>query len=197
MLIRIVRVGASAAIVCAVVVGGSGAVRGTTPDAPRSVRKWSASICTDFARWQDQLVRLASTGGVGHILHGTGTSDPPDVIQAGVSQLLAGALLATDELVRDVRAAGVPKIPDGQNIAAEFAGSAAFVSAAFADFKRSADQVAPDEPGQQFRETQDLASLLQRAGTTLSTTLQQIAAAYPKGGIKRVFASTKACKPLL
>ncbi len=185
------------AVLAAVLAGTSGVATSAVTNAPKPVRHWTASICTGFARWQHQLTMLASTGAIGDVLHGSGVPDSPDAIRIGVSQLLDGALLANLRLARDIQAAGIPKVKDGAAIAAAFSSSIQVLTVVFSAFRTRAQQLAPDQPGQQFRETQDLSSLLQTAGATLQDTTTKTAAAYPTSRIAKAFASTKVCKPLL
>ena len=184
-------------MLCAVLASTSGVAASAGNRAPRPVRQWTASICTGFARWQRQLTTLASTGAIGDVLHGSGVADSPDAVRMGVTQLLDGAVLASDRLTRDLRSAGVPKVKDGAAIAAAFTSSIQVLTVVFSAFRTKAQQLPPNQPGQQFRETQDLASLLQTAGSTLQDTISKAGAAHPTTRIEKAFASTKACKPLL
>jgi hypothetical protein len=161
------------------------------------VKQWSAAICSGFARWQQQLTRLASTGVVGSLLHGVGAPADPEAIRVGIPLFLGNVLAATDRLNHDITNAGAPKIKDGAAIVTRFANSIQFLAGEFSAFKAKAELLQPDDPRSQFAESQDLPALLQAAGTVLSTTLSETAAAYPTSRLTKTFASTKACKPLL
>jgi hypothetical protein len=185
------------AVLCAALASTSGVATSAVNPAPRPVRQWTARICNGFARWQRQLTTLASSGAIGDVLHGSGAADTPDAIRMGVTQLLDGAVVASDRLSRDIQSAGVPKVKDGAAIATAYASSIQVLTLVFSAFRTRAQQLPPDQPGQQFRETQDLASLLQTAGSTLADTTSKAAAAHPTSRIEKAFASTKVCKPLL
>ncbi len=140
---------------------------------------------------------LASTGPVGHLLHGAGVADDPEAIRLGIPTFLQSALVAAERLAQDVQAAGVPKTPGGPAIAASFADSVNVLIIEFRAFKVRADQLPPNQPASRFSESEDLPSLLGFAGTVLPTTVNKTVAAYPTSGMAKAFASAKACKPLL
>ena len=185
------------ALLCVVLAAGPGVASAASVPAPKSLKQWSAAICSGVARWPHQITLLASTGPVGHLLHGAGVADDPETIRLGIPTFLESALVGADRLASDVQAAGVPKIKDGPAITASFADAVRVLTIELRAFKVRADQLPPNEPGLQFSESEDLPSLLDFAGSVLSTTVTKTAAAYPTSGLAKAFASRKACKPLL
>ncbi len=171
---------------------GADAATSTKP-----LKNWATSICSAFAKWQSQVSALAASGPVGDLLHGTSANDSPDSIRLGIPIFLGGALMATSTLAQDVQRAGTPKVAGGSAIAAAVAGAVQVADGSLAAFQTRAQQLGPNEPGPQFSESRDFATLLESAGKTLPTTLTGLDAQYPAARIGRVFAATKACKPLL
>lgn len=164
---------------------------------PKPLKTWAASVCTSFARWQRQVSLLAASGPVGHLLHAAGVPDPPEAIRLGIPVFLAGALTATSTLAHDVQLAGVPKVTNGASIATEMAGAVQVLYANLAAFQARAQQLPPNQPGPQFSESNDLATLLESAGKTLPTALTALEAQFPAARLGRAFAATKACKGLV
>jgi hypothetical protein len=184
------------ALLVVVTLGSSPHATAATPPT-KPLKTWATSICTGFTRWQRQVSRLAANGPVGDLLHGADAQNSPDTIRLGIPVFLSGALTATTVLARDVGAAGIPKVAGGTTIAATVAAGVQVLDADLAAFQTRAEQLGPNEPGPQFSESNDLATLLESAGKTLPATLTGLEAQYPQARLGRAFAAIKVCQPLL
>lgn len=185
------------ALLCAALLLTTSTAGARTSEAARPLKKWSASICKGFARWEDEITKVTSASIVGQQLRGLPSSASPEEVRLGVPLLLDAVLAATDRLSRDVFAAGTPKTAEGPMIALAVVNSVHGLTAVFVAFKIRADNIKPNESGPLFSLTNDLASLLQSGANSLGATVQQLATTYPASRLNKAFAAAKACKGLV
>jgi hypothetical protein len=183
--------------VCGALALGTPGAQAASTRHPKTLKQWSSAVCTDFARWQQQITTLASSGPVGSLLHGAGGPSDPDAIRLAIPQFLGSVLVATGGLARSVAAAGAPATKDGAAIAATVAAAVQFATGELSAFQTRAEQLGPNQPAAQFSESEDFPALLQQVSTTLPTAVSQASSAAPRSRVARAFQSQKACRGLL
>ena len=182
---RVSRVGLAAGTVIGLFVLGSPvATAGTDRAKAVPVEAWSTSVCKSFSRWEQRLSTLGSSGALADATAG----------KAAITKFLAGAVKANTRLARDLKAAGVPAVKNGKEIAAAFVTSTKRERAAFAQAKTAATDLPTGDGAAFATAAKDIVTKLQTAGTGLNATLESTAKNHPAAALDNAFKSTKACK---
>jgi hypothetical protein len=183
---------ATAALVVMIAVGaGTASALPATP--PRGVARapsvsvtgWTRSVCQAFGRWDQQLLKLDPP-----------VSPPADLPAAktAITRYLTGTTSATAKLVKDLKAAGVPRIPHGSAITQLFAHAAQSLKDGFAQAQNAASQLSTTDPAAFASAETALVSQINTAASTLSTTVTQAATTDQAPTLDQAFQSTSACK---
>ncbi|MBO0871533.1 MAG: hypothetical protein J2P15_23525 [Micromonosporaceae bacterium] len=135
--------------VCATGCGGGGGQ--VAPDT------WAGSVCTALHPWRDQITSLNAQAA-----SQMATATTPQQTRDNMLRLLDGARLASERARAQVAAAGVPDVPDGQQIAGRFVAALAAVRDAY---RTAHDTVA----GFSTREPKAFYDGVSRAVATLNT----------------------------
>ena len=150
------------------------------------VKKWTASVCQAFGRWEERLMTLAAHDA---------PADPAAARVATV-KFLRGAVRATDKLATTLHKAGAPDVKGGPAIAAAFARSLKALRADFARAKKAAARLATEDPGAFATASEALASDLEVSAVTFSTALAKTADRHGSRALDRAFARAKGCRAI-
>ena len=125
-------------------------------------------VCGGFVDWMAEIRSLTQELGEA----GTGASTVEELKDAAVSYFV-GLVAATDSLISDVEAAGVPTVPQGAEAAQHVLDSLADIRQAMQDSQEQVETLATDGGPQAFaRElraiTADMAETLTRIGTSMA-----------------------------
>ncbi len=191
--VALVLAGALAATVLAACGGGSDSssetAAATTAEAAAAVPadEWAASVCTAVGDWQTELQSSAPDAG--------NLTDIESAKQT-LGDFLDGASTATDEMVSEVEAAGVPDVENGEEIAQKFQANLAAVGDSFDQAKTDLDALSTDDPTGFAAGLQGIATTLTTAGTEAGQAFDKLAAEYPSAGIDDAAAEVPECAAL-
>jgi hypothetical protein len=179
------------ALACALAFGavacGSGA-----DDAARN-RRWAKRFCTSLSEWQDATT--SSSSALQEFL-----KDPnldTTTAKARLTQYLQETTDATDELVDDLRRAGMPAISERRRAVATLQKGSAAVKRAITDAKTKVDSLPVDDP-EQFRVgTQSANSTLSRGFETFDDALTRVNRLDADGDLLEAERSVSKCRPLV
>jgi hypothetical protein len=189
---RSVRTAAATGVMVALIAVGAGTASALPGAPPRSVARapsvsvtaWTRSVCQAFGRWDQQLLKLGAT-----------VSSPADLAAAktAITRFLTGATATTAKLVKDLKAAGVPRIPHGSAIGQLFVHAAQGLKDGFAQAQSAARRLSTTDPGAFAPAEAALVSQINTAASTLNATITQAATTYQAPSLDRAFRTTSAC----
>jgi hypothetical protein len=185
---------AAAVLFAAAACGGGGdgdeadeAAGGETSEASEAVpaSQWLGDFCTALGTWQGEL-----TEGV------PDTASVTDVETAKESLVsyLENAAAATQTLVDDIQAAGVPEVENGEAIATEMRNEIAAVGESFSAAKADVEGLSTDDPAAFATSLSELGTTLTEAGTAAGTAFDELAEKYPAAELDAAATEVEACQ---
>jgi hypothetical protein len=174
---RIVVVTAATLLVVAMAAGVAGASATVAP------ATWTARVCTALDQWHTRVVAVAPRA----------ASADPVVARASLSGSLGESVVATDDLVRAMRAAGVPKVAHGREIAASLVATFTRVRTQLAATARRAQGLPTTDPAAFATGATAVERALERTMSSVYTALAKAGNKFPSKTLDRAFARTAAC----
>ncbi len=166
--------------------GGAGATTADTGSRTVAVKDWVGAVCTSVGTWQKTLQEAPDL------------SNPTDLeaTKGAISDFLGKVVGATDTLVADVRAAGVPDTPDGEAIATAMTDTLASVNTAFQKAKSDVDGLSTSDAATFAAGLQQVGEDLTQAGTKVGTAFEDLAKKYPSADLSQAAQDVPACSAI-
>jgi hypothetical protein len=162
----------------ALVVAMTASAAGASAPAP-----WAQRVCTALGRWSARVEQVAPKA----------ASSDPVVARASLSGSLAQSVIATDDLVRSLRAAGVPKVTHGREIAASFVATFTRARAQLAAAAKRANRLPTTDATAFAKGAARVERLLERTMTGVDAALAKAGKRYASTALDRALAGTAAC----
>jgi hypothetical protein len=185
---------AAIAVLAAAACGGGGSGDGgdggggDEATEPVSAATWLDDFCTALGTWQTEL-----TEGAPDFADVSDAESAKDTLVSYLDSVVA----ATDTLVSDIQAAGVPDVENGEAIASEMRTAIASVGDDFAAAKADVEALSVDDPAAFASGLTDVGTTLTNAGTTAGTTFDQLAEQYPSADLDAAAAEAASCQNVL
>jgi hypothetical protein len=185
---------AIAAAVLAAACGGGGGSAGATSAGGGAttsnevpVSSWVGSLCSSVGTWQKTLTQGVPT-----------ISDPTDLAgtKKAFSDYLGKVVSATEQLISDVKAAGIPATENGKEIASAFTSTLSSLSAAFTKAKSDVEALSTSDPVALASGLQKVGSDLTTAGSQLGNTFDEIANKFPSADLGQAASKDPSCSAL-
>jgi len=173
----------TAVLVVAFTDGAGGSAIASAPRATVAPATWTAKVCTALGQWRTQVEAVAPQA----------ASSDPVVARASLSGSLGQSVIATDDLVRALRAAGVPKVPHGRKIAASLVTTFTQARAQLAAATRRAERLPTTDANAFAKGAGTVERALERTMTTVDTALAKAGSRYPSKALDRAFRRAAAC----
>jgi hypothetical protein len=176
------------AVVAAACGGGDGTSSPATTQAARvPVADWVGTVCTSVDTWQKRLTQEAPD-----------ISDPNDLLAAkrAVVVYLGKAIAATQKMVAEIKAAGVPDTDKGEEIASSFTSALGSVEQAFQKARSDTQALPTDDAAALAKGLESVGTDLTTAGTRIGGTFDQIAKKYPSADLGAAAQKNEACGAL-
>jgi hypothetical protein len=174
---RVVLATATTALVVALTVGVAGASATVAP------ATWTARMCAALDQWHTRVVAVAPKA----------ASSDPVVARASLSGSLGQSVVATDDLVRAMRAAGVPKVAHGREIAASLIATFTRTRVQLAAAARRAERLPTTDANAFAKGAIAGERALERSMSGVDTALAKAGSRFPSKALDRAFARAAAC----
>jgi len=176
---RIVVATAATALVVALTCGAAA----VAPSATVAPATWTVRVCTALDQWHTRVVAVAPRA----------ASADPVVARASLSGSLGQSVVATDDLVRAMRAAGVPKVAHGREIAASLVATFTRVRAQLATAARRAQRLPTTDAAAFATGAGAVERALAQSMSGVDTAMAKAGSKFPSKALDRAFAGTSAC----
>jgi cell division septum initiation protein DivIVA len=145
-------------------------------------------FCTALGTWQTELTEGAPD-----------FSDASDAEAAKDTLVtyLDGAVAATQTLVADIQAAGVPEVENGEAIATEMRSAIEAVGDDFAAAKADVEALSTDDPAAFAASLGELGTTLTEAGTAAGTAFDQLGEKYPAADLDAAATEAESCQSII
>lgn len=156
------------------------------------LQQWSLNVCNAVNNWDSQIATITSdltTSIAGSLLAGQARTAVQDKISQGAQ--------ATQQMVSDLAAAGLPPLQQGAQVASELNGLSSRVSAATAQLKIDAAAVPTDNAQDFAKGISALAAQLSAVFADVQSTINRIETLDPKGELDQALASVPQCRTLI
>ena len=149
-----------------------------------SAGAWANSVCTAVNDWQEQV-----TAGLPSF------ADVSDVesVKQSLADFLGSVAAATQTMLDEVEAAGVPDIDQGEAIARDFRAALAPLVETFEQARADVESLSADDPSAFVQRLTEIGDSLTQAGNQVASTFTSLARTYPDAGIDAVAADAPAC----
>jgi hypothetical protein len=153
-----------------------------------SAATWTGDLCTALDTWQSELTESAPD-----------PASEPDIesTKDSLVSFLESAVAATQALVDDVRAAGVPEIENGEAIATEMQSEIAAVGDDFLAAKDTLEGLSTDDPAAFAAEVSEIGTTLTEAGAAAGAAFDRLAEQYPAAELDAAATDAPACETVL
>lgn len=149
-----------------------------------SAEQWVGGVCGAIGTWQTSITTDLPT-----------FSDPSDVesVIQGLSDYLGGVITATNTMIADVQAAGVPDVDQGEAIANDFVAALQPVADSFQQAQADVDALSGGDPGAAVTELTNIGTEIQNAATQAGAAFDDLATKYPDAGFDEAAANAPEC----
>lgn len=145
-------------------------------------------FCTALNTWQTELTQGAPD---------VGAATDVEATKQSLVSFLEGAVAATQTLVADIEAAGVPDVENGEAIATEMRSAIASVGDDFSAARDDVDGLSTADPAAFAAGLSEIGTTLTEAGTAAGTAFDQLAAKYPAAGLDAAATEAASCQNVL
>jgi hypothetical protein len=166
---------------------GSGSAGATTGPAKVAVNDWVGAVCTSVSTWQKSLTATPNI---------TNPSDL-EATKTAVTDFLGKVVSATNTMLAEVKAAGVPDTDNGEAIANAFSGSLSTLGTAFEHAKSEVEGLSTTDATGLVTGLQNVATELTQAASKLSTAFDDLAKKYPAADLSATAKNNPACSAIV
>jgi hypothetical protein len=153
--------------------------------------EWMHELCTAMSSWHSRIDAEA-----GELNEGLAADATPEEGRDAVAAFLDEAIAVTEALLGDVRAAGVPDVDDGEQLAAEYAAAIAEARDVFADARAGVESMPVDDPEGFAVEAQAIGAQIEEGAQGVQAAFSDIDRRYDAPELDRAFEREPACAAL-
>jgi hypothetical protein len=153
-----------------------------------SAATWMGDFCTALGTWQTEL-----TEGAPDFSEVSDAASAKDTVVSYLDSVVA----ATQTLVADIQAAGVPEVENGEAIATEMRSAIEAVGDDFAAAKADVEALSTDDPAAFAASLGELGTTLTEAGTAAGTAFDQLGEKYPAADLDAAAAEAESCQSII
>ena len=168
--------------------GGGGGQTAAASSAPStvSVEQWVGSVCTSVGNWQKKLQQAPDLSNASDL----------DSTKTAITDFLGSVVSATDTMIGEVKAAGVPDTKDGEAIASALTGALESVNQSFQKAQSDVEGLSTSDPSAFATGLSKVGEDLTTAGSKVGSTFDELATKYPAADLSKAAQNEPACSAI-